>query len=171
MKPLQCCWFCFSFDSFTYVVWQVRRQRQVEQELTLKDCQKKTEQLQLWLTNIAQTLDHVTRINDQSQIEVNLGRFENLNKSKTQPSYTVTHYSYRFLDRTAFLLNGYNSRNNASYFFEYRESKDSVTVSAYIPLWPLDSVCMCVCAVSVKPDQLSRKPLAGGVFVDSSFPI
>lgn len=49
---------------------QVRRQRQVEQELTLKDCQRKTEQLQLWLANIAQTLDHVTRINDQSQIEV-----------------------------------------------------------------------------------------------------
>ncbi|KAI9557614.1 dystrophin [Daphnia sinensis] len=48
---------------------EVRRQRQVEQELTLKDCQKKTEQLQLWLANIAQTLDHVTRINDQSQIE------------------------------------------------------------------------------------------------------
>lgn len=54
--------------------WQVRRQRQVEQELTLKDCQKKTEQLQLWLANIAQTLDHVTRINDQSQIEVNHSR-------------------------------------------------------------------------------------------------
>lgn len=50
----------------------MRRQRQVEQELTLKDCQKKTEQLQLWLANIAQTLDHVTRINDQSQIEVKI---------------------------------------------------------------------------------------------------
>jgi len=55
---------------FPNVTRQVRRQRQVEQELTLKDCQKKTEQLQLWLANIAQTLDHVTRINDQSQIEV-----------------------------------------------------------------------------------------------------
>ncbi len=55
-------------------IWQVRRQRQVEQELTLKDCQKKTEQLQLWLANIAQTLDHVTRINDQSQLEVKFGR-------------------------------------------------------------------------------------------------
>lgn len=70
----------------------MRRQRQVEQELTLKDCQKKTEQLQLWLANIAQTLDHVTRINDQSQIEVNLGRFENLNKSKN-PTIAIQLHS------------------------------------------------------------------------------
>lgn len=49
---------------------QVRRQRLAEQELTLKECQQQTEQLQIWLANIAQTLDHVTRIRDPSQLQV-----------------------------------------------------------------------------------------------------
>lgn len=48
----------------------MRRQRIAEQEETLKDCQQQTEQLQLWLADIAQTLEHVIRVNDQSQIQV-----------------------------------------------------------------------------------------------------
>jgi len=47
---------------------EVRRQRIAEQEETLKDCQHQSEQLQLWLTDIAQTLEHVIRVNDQSQL-------------------------------------------------------------------------------------------------------
>ena len=49
---------------------QVRRQRLAEQDLTLKECQQQTEQLQGWLADIALTLDHVTRVNDQSKIQV-----------------------------------------------------------------------------------------------------
>ena len=50
----------------------MRRQRLAEQEETLKDCQQQTEQLQLWLADIAQTLEHVIRVNDQSQLQVNV---------------------------------------------------------------------------------------------------
>lgn len=53
-----------------FLKWQVRRQRIAEQEEALKDCQHQTEQLQLWLADIAQTLEHVIRVNDQSQLHV-----------------------------------------------------------------------------------------------------
>ncbi len=63
---------------------QVRRQRQAEQELTLKECQQQTEQLQLWLSDIARTLDNATRVNDQSQLQVSITllkyNFDGLNK-------------------------------------------------------------------------------------------
>ena len=55
---------------------QVRRQRQAEQELTLKECQQQTEQLQLWLSDIARTLDNATRVNDQSQLQVSITSLE-----------------------------------------------------------------------------------------------
>ena len=55
-----------------FVCVQVRRQRQAEQELTLKECQQQTEQLQLWLGDISRTLDNAKRVNDQSQLQVSI---------------------------------------------------------------------------------------------------
>ena len=62
--------FIFGFLVSPVPLIQVRRQRVVEQEEMLKECQQQTQQLQSWLTNIARTLDEATRLNDQSQLQV-----------------------------------------------------------------------------------------------------
>ena len=53
---------------------QVRRQRVVEQEEMLKQCQQQTQQLESWLANIARTLDQAARLNDPSQLQVTAER-------------------------------------------------------------------------------------------------